>query len=141
MQVCAHSWLRLIVAQITGLSWPAFSASSTIRRAILSFTDPPALKNSHFATERESAFKMPNTHLFLRKGCTLTHFTFETSGLGNPVDPDEGCVADGVQHIWHDARPLLGHLQCVRSLHCSFSQHIERQGPNLKNSKTSSLMD
>ena len=36
---------------VTGLSWPAFSASSTMRRAILSFTEPPALKNSHFATE------------------------------------------------------------------------------------------
>ena len=30
---------------------PSFSASSTILRAILSFTEPPALKNSHFATE------------------------------------------------------------------------------------------
>ena len=29
---------------------PLFSASSIIRRATLSFTDPPALKNSHFAT-------------------------------------------------------------------------------------------
>ena len=40
-----------ISCRVTGLSWPAFSASSTIRRAILSFTEPPALKNSHFATE------------------------------------------------------------------------------------------
>ena len=33
-----------------GFSNPLFSASSTMRRATLSFTDPPALKNSHFAT-------------------------------------------------------------------------------------------
>ena len=36
-----------------GFSWPAFSAASTIRRPILSLTDPPALKNSHLATEEE----------------------------------------------------------------------------------------
>lgn len=33
-----------------GLRIPALSASSTIRRPILSFTLPPALKNSHLAT-------------------------------------------------------------------------------------------
>jgi len=33
-----------------GLSKPFFSASSTILNPILSFTLPPALKNSHFAT-------------------------------------------------------------------------------------------
>ena len=32
-------------------NWPHFSASSTILRAILSLTEPPALKNSHLATE------------------------------------------------------------------------------------------
>ena len=34
-----------------GLRMPFFSASSTILNPILSFTLPPALKNSHFATE------------------------------------------------------------------------------------------
>ena len=49
----------------------------------------------------------------------LTHFTFEPSRLGDPVDPDEGGVADGVEHVGHDAWPLLGQLQCVRPLyHC-----------------------
>lgn len=33
-----------------GLIVPAASASSIIRRAIRSLTDPPALKNSHLAT-------------------------------------------------------------------------------------------
>lgn len=36
-----------------GLSLPSFSACSTIRKPILSFTDPPALKYSHFATTRK----------------------------------------------------------------------------------------
>ena len=33
-----------------GLSVPSFSASCTIHSPILSFTNPPALKNSHLAT-------------------------------------------------------------------------------------------
>ena len=36
-----------------GLRIPSFSASSTILTPILSLTEPPALKNSHFATGRK----------------------------------------------------------------------------------------
>lgn len=40
-----------------GLRTPALSASSTMRRAILSFTLPPALKNSHLATKHSHPLK------------------------------------------------------------------------------------
>jgi hypothetical protein len=36
-----------------GLILPAFSASSTIRNPMRSFTLPPALKNSHLTTDIE----------------------------------------------------------------------------------------
>lgn len=37
---------------LPGFSIPFCSASSTIRSPILSFTEPPALKYSHFATAK-----------------------------------------------------------------------------------------
>ena len=42
-----------------GFKRPAFSASSTILLAILSFTLPPALKYSHLATRNREIRKLP----------------------------------------------------------------------------------
>lgn len=39
-----------------GVMRPFFSASSTMRKAIRSFTLPPGLKNSHFASVLEMSF-------------------------------------------------------------------------------------
>ena len=79
-----------------GLSWPFFSASSTILRAILSLTEPPALKNSHFATEM-----LMMNYRSERGETTLTELTLESRCLGDLVNPHHGSVADVVEDIRH----------------------------------------
>ena len=50
-----------------GFSNPLFSASSTILRPIRSFTLPPALKNSHFATKKKNNYSFTITQVILFK--------------------------------------------------------------------------
>lgn len=50
-----------------GLRMPALSASSTMRRLILSLTLPPALKNSHFATTNTHT----NSKIWIKHRVTL----------------------------------------------------------------------
>ena len=48
-----------------GFSLPAFSASSIILRAMRSFTEPPALKNSHLPTRYQSIGH--STYMYTKK--------------------------------------------------------------------------
>lgn len=92
-----------------GLRVPARSASSIIRRLILSFTLPPALKNSHLATANTSqteAFwlitfqsqKAVKPHQSTAR--RLTNFTFKSKCFGDLVDAHHGSVPDLVQDVW-----------------------------------------
>ena len=90
-----------------GLSSPCFSASSTILSPILSFTLPPALKNSHFATEIlvfETIFKarigvknMYRTGLYIVSiFMILTHFTFYSFRFVDLIYANQGRVSNVV---------------------------------------------
>lgn len=96
-----------------GLRVPARSASSIIRRLILSFTLPPALKNSHLATANTSqtealwlltfqSRKAVKTHQTTAR--RLTNFTLESKCFGDLVDAHHGSVPDLVQDIWENER-------------------------------------
>ena len=73
-----------------GFSVPARSASSTILKAILSLTLPPALKNSHFATKM-------NKHISSRRYCSNNKFLQQQSSKQKYVNQD-GLSCN--QHCW-----------------------------------------
>merc|ERR1719500_809550 len=75
-------------------SMPDFSASSTIRNAIRSFTEPPALKKLAFSKE----------------------ITFQSCTFRNLVDPDERGVSNVEKYIRHDLHSVLGFINSMRSL-------------------------
>lgn len=84
-----------------GLIVPAASASSIIRRAIRSLTDPPALKNSHLATY--TLYEIENSWAeSLTTNIGPTKFAFETFLLGNAVDSDERSLANILQNVVQD---------------------------------------
>lgn len=94
-----------------GLRVPSRSASSIIRRLIRSFTLPPALKNSHFATSNTSQTEGFNVWVANRsKNASRklerkhTYFTFESKGFGDLVDAHHRSVPDLVQDVWKNGR-------------------------------------
>lgn len=97
-----------------GLIKPEASASSIMRLAIRSLTEPPALKNSHLATRiyKKSILicsQLPSL-------CTLTKFTLETLFLANLVYPHQGCltnvIQDSVEDLW--ARDAIKEVSVIR---------------------------
>jgi hypothetical protein len=71
--------------------------------AMRSFTEPPALKNSHFATEKmNSSRQIPNTSMSIQYVYMLTQIALETLLMRQSIATDKRCVSDmvedGVEH-------------------------------------------
>lgn len=89
-----------------GWRMPSLSASSTIRRLILSFTLPPALKYSHLATAEKKncrclhgRINLSSLSFFL---ISLTYLTLESEGFRDLVDAHHWRLSNPVQNIWQD---------------------------------------
>lgn len=76
---------------------PLLSASSTIRSPILSLTDPPALKYSHFPTKRYIVYGYDFGNDW--NAVRLTQVTFEPRFLGNLVEPNHWRIANHLEDV------------------------------------------
>jgi hypothetical protein len=82
-----------------GISFPSCSATSIMRFAILSFTEPPGEVHSNFPTERKCCcpHALVTPALYLTKLQQLTEIALETFLLCNPVEANEGSIPDCVE--------------------------------------------
>lgn len=84
-----------------GFKTPDFSASSIILLAMRSLTEPPALKNSHFASlNSQSIHKLLVKHEINAR----TNFAFNAVVFGNFVQSNQRRVSDMIQNGRKDAR-------------------------------------
>ena len=85
-----------------GTNFPSASATSTIRLAILSFTDPPEDIYSTFPTT-QSKVASDAQRAWSERMNERTEVTPQPRLLRNLVESDERCVADGAQSITEDS--------------------------------------
>jgi hypothetical protein len=91
-----------------GISLPSRSAISTIRVAILSFTEPPGETYSNFPTEVSLGCGRAWRAIISK----LTEIALKTFMLRNPVEADKGrvsnCVKNRSKNCWHAAENVDG---------------------------------
>lgn len=91
-----------------GFSLPSFSASSIIRSPIRSFTEPPALKNSHLATENFKMTIFTQRKFIINSFSTqLTQFTLQSTTFANVVDSNQRSIANFLEYVCHNFRRRL----------------------------------
>ena len=83
-----------------GISLPSFSASSTMRFAILSLTEPPALGYSTLPTVWPHSVSRLPAH----DARVLTQIALNAFHGGDLVQPDERRVADRLECVVEDLR-------------------------------------
>lgn len=87
-----------ITTLLPGMSFPSASATSTIRFAILSFTEPPADIYSTFATDSN----LNKVRHSLQGRELRTKVATQVFTLTNLVQSDEWCVSDGIEGVVED---------------------------------------
>lgn len=107
------------------------SASSTMRRPIRSLTEPPALKNSHFATairkeeerERDGRGKVEKGGGDRNNKCTK--ITLQTFSLSNAIDSHHRSVPNSLEDVLHDSVVRERRANGVRILRTLFIRHVQ----------------
>jgi hypothetical protein len=92
-----------------GMSFPSCSATSIIRFAILSLTEPPAEVYSSFPTDTDLGLREdPN----MREMHGLTEIASKTLLFRYPIEANERCISDSIEdRVQNESR--IRHFEVV----------------------------